>query len=534
MNLDERRIASSEPDAVLRSAAPRSGEDRRATNNAVRGNLQLLLDRSRPAAKVSVVLLDWGVRESFHSLRYLTRQTTPRDQYELIWVEFYDRKPAKLSSLIEATQAEVLDTWLIMGYEDSVHYHKHRMYNAGIVAARGQIVVFCDSDAIFTPTFIENIINAFEQHPNAVVHLDEVRNYSKRFYPFNDPSIEEVLGTGCVNWTGSTTTGLDNGADMLHSANYGACMAAWREDLIRIGGADEHRDYLGYICGPYEMTFRLVNQGREERWLRNEYLYHVWHPNTSGCNVEYKGPDDGRGMSLPALEARKTGRVVPLKENQAIRQLRMGLRDTTQTMLKALAHRDDDFWHMSNTVQSETPARHEKLCNYSICCFRGTWYAVRRSEGTFDPEKYQHQKYSQCFTATSRAELLRMLPREPHRLRAVLAHALASLHPRRGYRFVLRLLGATKEVPVFAADDVNVHLVEQGYRGHNIIYWKGTWYALGQDEGAFDPAKIQSKMYTRCISGDSIKTVKAAVPRQRRVYRRLARLAGRIVRLTRV
>jgi hypothetical protein len=36
-------------------------------------------------------------------------------------------------------------------------------------------------------------------------------------------------------------------------------MAARRRGLLAIGGADEHIDYLGYMCGPYELTFRLMN-----------------------------------------------------------------------------------------------------------------------------------------------------------------------------------------------------------------------------------------------------------------------------------
>ena len=44
---------------------------------------------SRP--KVSIILLDWGCRERFHTLDWLSHQTVPREQYELIWVELYDR-----------------------------------------------------------------------------------------------------------------------------------------------------------------------------------------------------------------------------------------------------------------------------------------------------------------------------------------------------------------------------------------------------------------------------------------------------------
>ncbi len=58
--------------------------------------MELIQNKRNPGVKVSVILLDWGVRESFHSLAYLNRQTIARADYELIWVELYDHKPQKL------------------------------------------------------------------------------------------------------------------------------------------------------------------------------------------------------------------------------------------------------------------------------------------------------------------------------------------------------------------------------------------------------------------------------------------------------
>ncbi len=373
-------------------------------------NVQLLHHREKPEARVSIILLDWGVRESFHSIRYLNNQTVPRNDYELLWIEFYEHKPHDLSRLMQATGMAALDTWLVMGYPHTTHYHKHRMYNAGIVRARGQICVFCDSDAIFLPTFVESIIKAFERRPNSAIHLDEVRNNGKRFHPFNDPALADVLGDECVNWTGTTTTGLDDHPDMLHVANYGACMAAWHQDLIRIGGADELIDYLGYICGPYEMTFRLTNSGHEEHWLRDEYLCHVWHPNTSRCNVEYKGRDDGRGMSLAALEARRSGRSEPLKENPAVRALRDGAETDAATALAMLVQEDDSDWQVDNAAQStEAPIPQSGYFDFRITCYRGTWYALHRREGAFDPIKVRNQQYRRCYAAASRAELIEQI-----------------------------------------------------------------------------------------------------------------------------
>jgi len=99
-------------------------------------------------------------------------------------------------------------------------------------------------------------------------------------------------------------------------------MCAKREDLIEIGGADEHMDYLGHICGPYDMTFRLMNAGKKEVWHSDEWLYHTRHPGQAG-EGNYLGPHDGMHMSTTALEVIRTRRILPLVENSAIQKLRL-------------------------------------------------------------------------------------------------------------------------------------------------------------------------------------------------------------------
>src|SRR3954466_8830656 len=136
---------------------------------------EVLLHRNSGKPKISVILIDWGVRESFHCLDYLNRQTVDRGEYELIWLEFYDRTPEALRQLV-AGDPRLLDQWYVLGYPDDFIFHKHRLYNAGILAATGEVCVICDSDAVFRPTFIENLIRAFEETPETVIHLDEVRN----------------------------------------------------------------------------------------------------------------------------------------------------------------------------------------------------------------------------------------------------------------------------------------------------------------------------------------------------------------------
>jgi hypothetical protein len=264
------------------------------------------------------VLLDWSVRESFHLLHYLARQTVKREQFEVIVVEYYDRQSPALTPF-----RDMVDSWVLLDMPRECYYHKHLMYNVGIVLARGEVVLFCDSDAMVGASFVESIIAAFGAHPRAVLHLDQFRNVRQDLYPFAYPTFDEVMGPGCLNNARGRPRGLVEASDPLHERNYGACMAARRDDLIAIGGADEHLDYLGHICGPYEMTFRLINRGVPEVWHPTEFLYHTWHPGQAG-DGNYLGPHDGRHMSTTALDALVTERTLPFVENPAVALLRSG------------------------------------------------------------------------------------------------------------------------------------------------------------------------------------------------------------------
>ncbi len=292
--------------------------------------MKFLKRSTRQTPKVSLILLDWSVRESFHLLHYLGRQDVARDDFEVILIEYYSR----VSDAVRKFEDQV-DTWLLLEMPEDCYYHKHLMYNAGIVAARGEICVICDSDAMVKPGFIRAIIEVFGKEPEVVLHLDQFRNNRRDFYPFNFPSFEAVEGEGCINNAGGRTAGILDRRDPIHSRNYGACMCARRSDLIGIGGADEHVDFVGHICGPYDMTFRLVNHGRRELWHPSEFMYHTWHPGQAGVD-NYLGPHDGRHVSTTSLAALSARRVRPLLENPALRRLREHPDTPVDALLPAL------------------------------------------------------------------------------------------------------------------------------------------------------------------------------------------------------
>lgn len=303
--------------------------------------------RKRPL--VSLVLLDWSVRESFHLFHYLEKQVVDREDFEVIVIEYYSR----VSEALRKFEDQV-DTWITLEIPETCYYHKHLMYNVGIVVANGSILMIGDSDAMVKETFISTIAKRFREDPNIVFHIDQFRNGRRDFYPFNYPTFEQVLGDGCINNVNGKTAGILNNEDPIHSRNYGSCMCALRSDLIAIGGADMHLDYLGHICGPYEMTFRLVNFGRREVWDMDEFMFHTWHPGQAGAD-NYLGPHDGRHMSSAALEAITSHRILPLEENEAIRLLRTGEASLPEDVIDLLIDpRDFTRWDRETLAQGRT------------------------------------------------------------------------------------------------------------------------------------------------------------------------------------
>src|SRR5688572_8002806 len=150
--------------------------------------MKVIKRSERSGPKVSIVLLDWSVRESFHLLHYLNRQTVRRDSFEVILVEYYSR----VSPAVQRYATE-LDTWALLEMPEQCYYHKHLMYNAGIALSRGDVCVFCDSDAMVKSTFVDTIVRQFERDPGIVLHIDQFRNVRRDFYPFSFPSFDDVL-----------------------------------------------------------------------------------------------------------------------------------------------------------------------------------------------------------------------------------------------------------------------------------------------------------------------------------------------------
>ncbi len=271
-------------------------------------------DAAPPAPRVSFILLDWGVRERFNTLDWLLRQDVPKSEYELIWIELFDRV---VPEVLE--KADVVVTC-----HQERTYHKHQGYNVGLLKARGEVVTVCDSDAVFPRDFVSSIYRSFVMEsgkapiPLVLMHYEWRTGF---LYPERLDDAEELKDPKWDWWP------LVN--------NAGACMSVRRADAIRFGGFDEDESYHGYICGPYELGWRLVNAGIPEVWHDESVaLWHFAHPDPIGSNgvlprlgqlLENKYPHVDM-HAIRAVEAFSSGRMQPLQENPEIWRLRMAER----------------------------------------------------------------------------------------------------------------------------------------------------------------------------------------------------------------
>lgn len=269
-------------------------------------------DAGPASPRLSIILLDWGVRERFTTLDWLLAQNVPKDQYELIWIELFDRV---IPEVIEKAD-------LVINCNQRGKYHKHKGYNIGVLRSRGDLVCICDSDAVFPPDFVESVFRAFGTDggsppiPLVLMHHEWRTSF---LYPDDLSDTETLKDQTRWKWW-----------PLVHNA--GACMTVRRADAIRFGGFDECDTLAGYLCGPYDLGWRLVNAGYPEVWHDESVaLWHFAHPDPIGTNGQKatlgqlleKAYPHVHGHALTAVEAFSTGRFQPLKENEAIWKMRM-------------------------------------------------------------------------------------------------------------------------------------------------------------------------------------------------------------------
>ena len=389
--------------------------------------------------RLSIILLDWNCRERFTTLDWLLQQDVPKDQYELIWVEVYDRVVDEVMK-----KADVVITCNQQGM-----YHKHVGYNAGLLQARGDLICVCDSDAVFPPNFVRSVLHSFRMEDGRPAVPLVLMHYEWRtslLYPDGLTDTATLKDHGRWKWWPLIV-------------NEGACMTVRRADAIRFGGFDEHPSYKGYLCGPYDLGWRLINAGWPEVWHDESVaLWHFAHPDPIGTNGQRaslkqlleKAYPHINGHALTAVEAFSTGRFQPLQENVDIWKLRMKDRGIGSELETRYADLTGPSGYSSRTVLS-------------------LWMSlVREIVGRYLTDRW--------WNPIREALVSLMGPRVASKLRAVFRDHVA---PRR----------VNHEVP---ADHPTLLCSLKGY---NIVKVKEEYYAAPQNVGDLDLSTEEGRVH---------------------------------------
>lgn len=258
-------------------------------------------------------------------LRALLDQTLAGDRYEIVLVD--DGSTDDTPALVERLRTES-PVW-------TYHYQQNRgrsaARNVGIGLARGEIVVFIDSDVVVVPTFLETHLKLHEAHAGRKVFVQGLAVNTDRF--------EEPLAT--------PVRASDFSAAYFATNNVSVPKAF----LEAVGGFDEN--FTEYGWEDLELGLRLKAHGVDIVRSREARGFH-WHPAFSLADIPgMKRIEEERGRmaayfyrKMPTLDVRLMIQLTPLHRFANWLVTLGGLADErrAEPLMRFLLARGQTFW----------------------------------------------------------------------------------------------------------------------------------------------------------------------------------------------
>ncbi len=218
--------------------------------------------------RISVIMVDGSFREHFHAIRYFGNQTLAPEEYELLWVEFYQDVKPELRAEIEKFPNFRIIT---LGNNATTVYHSSFCFNRGIVEAQADLLAIPDADVVVERDFLDRV---GQEH----LTNDKLVMYIYRYNVFENDHIP--------NWT------LDHLRKVSRNSNpnnYGSCLTVRKKWLLQINGYDQHPIFETEMHGNgYDVYCRLKAFGLHIMWSPDIKIYHPWHPMTGVWHDNYE------------------------------------------------------------------------------------------------------------------------------------------------------------------------------------------------------------------------------------------------------
>lgn len=208
-------------------------------------------------------MIDGSFRENTFGAKYFSQQEFPENEYEVIWVEFYNNvnKSVKRNKKIKYITLDKKGT-----------YHSSFCFNRGISEAKGDILVIPDADQIVPPNFLERIFKIHSKYEKLALYgyrYDEIKKGALKFKSFD----MEELKNKCV---------------LKNPINYGGCLTIRKKWMIEINGYEQNPIFQsGNHANGLDIYTRLKNYGLAVQWEPSLILYHPWHHFTLNPTMEH-------------------------------------------------------------------------------------------------------------------------------------------------------------------------------------------------------------------------------------------------------
>ena len=141
--------------------------------------------------------------------------------------------------------------------------------NAGVEAARGDIVTLCDQDIFYLPGWYEELFNVYTSSPKIGAVSAKMLN------PTNDRVIEYGIAYSPYN-SGHPARGISSASpltanDRKVQATCSAILMTNRELFLSVGGMDHD---MAYLCCDCDYCFKIAEKGYETWIAAKAVVYH--------------------------------------------------------------------------------------------------------------------------------------------------------------------------------------------------------------------------------------------------------------------
>lgn len=207
--------------------------------------------------KISVITWDAGFRENFHTIDSFANQTIPKEDYEFIWVDYYDKiKPEVQAKITGIPNAKSLCV------NGNGQWRLATCLNYGIKNSSGELLVIPDGDIVVNSDFLSKVWDAHSKIDNLVLYF---RRWDEPEHAHSSEISIEHMEKVC---------------EMNNPTNYSGCITMRRHVWDYVNGYEEHPLFAGPSFTGLELYTRLKNAGFPIMWHPTVKIYHPWHANT--------------------------------------------------------------------------------------------------------------------------------------------------------------------------------------------------------------------------------------------------------------